>query len=256
VPLSRNTKVPHYGNPPLSRKSRKYYGEQKEGVMGLRSILQERVNIVELVNMFGADLKPCGDYYIGYCLQNDCPGRSFAVYPERGKYECLECGIKGDILDFVSNVIGFSFGDAQNWLAEEFKIPLKDLQKIMIFVDPAIKKLSKRAPQQQLEDDIHKALIAIAKCHLNRDNELQCYKNLKKTTGTPLKQIRHMMQNVRKVLVEEYDDREEKQVRIDRYREYKRRKKEALLLRQQELLKCRSDESEGEYNNESRITGF
>ena len=100
--------------------------------MSLRSIILEHVDIVELVNIFGANLKPCGDKFLGFCLKNDCYGRCFAVYPDKGEYECLECGAKGDTIDFLVDVIGFNFAEAHRWLINIFNIPIEDLLSIRL----------------------------------------------------------------------------------------------------------------------------
>jgi DNA primase len=163
--------------------------------MNIRKVFKEMVDLVKLVGSLGGELGPHEDYYAGHSPLHRRDGLSFAIHPESGEYECLECGAKGDALDFLTNVVGLSCGEAQDWLAEEFKIPIQDLRNIEIHIDPAIRKLWKGMPQKQLEDDVYTVLVKIARCHLGPDLEIQCCEKIQEVTGISSRKLKAAMQN-------------------------------------------------------------
>jgi len=88
--------------------------------MSLRKILNERVSISKLMDKFGAETRTTVYGSFGKCLLHPESGRVVMIYPDEGLFECLECGVKGDVLDFMTNVVNLSMDQVQNWLADEF----------------------------------------------------------------------------------------------------------------------------------------
>jgi CHC2 zinc finger len=108
--------------------------------MGVREIYREKANIVEVVNHFapGIGLEQCGSFWVGKCPHHATSWPSFLVHPQEVTYECLLCGAKGDVLDFLTNLVGLGFREAQYWLDTKYFIQMAKLRTERELIDPAI----------------------------------------------------------------------------------------------------------------------
>lgn len=201
--------------------------------MSLRKILKERVDIKHLINSFGIELEAFESCYTGHCplCSNIEHRRCFAVYPEKGEYECLVCGVKGDVLDFLTNIVSLNIGDAQDFLASKYKFPFKELRTIEVVIDPLIKRLSKHSRSGTVDADVQKVLRTIAKCELSPENQLQCLINIKKVTGIRRGLLKTELRKISKEIHEEKYEWVERNEKLIRSREYRRWKEEERKFR-------------------------
>jgi len=94
-----------------------------------RKVIRDRVNLVELLLQFGIDIDLFYDCYVAYCPLPECGAPLFVVDPEYGNtFLCFGCGFQGDGLDFLTDIVGLSCGDALEFLSEEFGIPIEELR--------------------------------------------------------------------------------------------------------------------------------
>jgi DNA primase len=177
--------------------------------MGVRDILQKRINIVKLISG-SIELTQQNSVFVGACPMCLDPPPSFKIYPNKKQYECVRCGEKGDILDFVVNILGLNIGDAQDWLAETFAIPLRQLRAMEVLVDPMVKRLSKCNTPRRMENDIERVLHQMATCELDSEQEIECLKRIIKKTGVTLGDLRRRY----RIAIEDEKEWEE---RRDRY---------------------------------------
>jgi len=73
--------------------------------MNKRKILREKADIVSFINM-SIPLEPVDECFIGKCPMCLAPAVSLSVYPDDSSFECHNCGVRGDILDFAMLVLG------------------------------------------------------------------------------------------------------------------------------------------------------
>lgn len=76
------------------------------------------VNIENLMERYGIQLKPSGMNLKGLCPFHEEKSPSFNVRPSSNTYHCFGCGESGDSLAFIQHKEGLSFGEAVVFLAE------------------------------------------------------------------------------------------------------------------------------------------
>lgn len=84
------------------------------------------LDIVDVVQTFGVDLKRAGVTYKGLCPFHNEKTPSFTVHPTRGTFKCFGCGKGGSVIDFVMEKEGLVFFDAVKKLAQQYHIPLPE----------------------------------------------------------------------------------------------------------------------------------
>ena len=78
--------------------------------------VRKRVDIVDLFQSFGIELKKKGKSYIGICPWHNDNNTSLSVDREKGLYNCFGCRESGDVFTLVEKMKGFSFKDSLNYL--------------------------------------------------------------------------------------------------------------------------------------------
>jgi len=73
-------------------------------------------------------LKLRGKEFHGLCPFHNEKTPSFTVNDQKGFYHCFGCAAHGDIITFVMNNEGFSYPDAVRKLADDFSIPIPQVQ--------------------------------------------------------------------------------------------------------------------------------
>ena len=80
--------------------------------------LKSRVDLAELMRSFGIDLKPEGRNLKACCPWHEDKTPSLVLNPAKQLYNCFGCEAKGDVLDFLRQNEGLSFGAAVARLRE------------------------------------------------------------------------------------------------------------------------------------------
>ena len=80
--------------------------------------------MVELVGG-RTQLKRAGGRYTGRCPFHEERTPSFSVNPQDKLYYCFGCGAGGDAITFVRETEQLDFGQAVEWLADRFRVPLE-----------------------------------------------------------------------------------------------------------------------------------
>ena len=94
-------------------------------------IKQESVEAVkaaiDMVELVGArtQLRKAGGRYTGRCPFHEERTPSFSVNPADKLYYCFGCGAGGDAITFVRETEQLDFGQAIEWLADRFRVPLE-----------------------------------------------------------------------------------------------------------------------------------
>lgn len=84
--------------------------------------LKSRVNITQVLEMLGIELKPSGQQLRGLCpIHNGNNPRGFVVTPEKGVWYCFgDCGKGGDLIELYARVKEVSTKDAAIAIATRF----------------------------------------------------------------------------------------------------------------------------------------
>jgi DNA primase len=82
------------------------------------------IDMVELVSA-RTQLKRAGGRYTGRCPFHEERTPSFSVNPGEKLYYCFGCGAGGDAITFVRETEQLDFGQAVEWLADRFRVPLE-----------------------------------------------------------------------------------------------------------------------------------
>jgi DNA primase len=94
-------------------------------------IKQESVEAVkaaiDMVELVGArtQLRKAGGRYTGRCPFHEERTPSFSVNPADKLYYCFGCGAGGDAITFARETEQLDFGQAIEWLADRFRVPLE-----------------------------------------------------------------------------------------------------------------------------------
>ena len=95
--------------------------------MALRSEIDEvrtRIDIVDVIQQF-TSLKKAGKDYRGLCPFHNEKTPSFHVYPEMARWRCFgQCGVGGDVFEFLQKIEGLSFPEALERLAAQSGVTL------------------------------------------------------------------------------------------------------------------------------------
>ena len=84
-----------------------------------------RVNIVDVVGEY-VRLKRVGSYYMGCCPFHNENTPSFSVDENRKTYLCFACHKSGNVITFIQEKLGLSFGEAVRMLAKRINIDVDD----------------------------------------------------------------------------------------------------------------------------------
>jgi DNA primase len=90
--------------------------------------VKEAIDIVQYIGRY-ISLKKSGRNFLGLCPFHGEKSPSFNVNPERGIFKCFGCGVSGDVISFVMQREGMSFGDALKLLADEAGITISKVGK-------------------------------------------------------------------------------------------------------------------------------
>ncbi len=82
---------------------------------------------IDMVELVGGrtQLKRAGGRYTGRCPFHEERTPSFSVNPQDKLYYCFGCGAGGDAITFVRETEQLDFGQAVEWLADRFRVPLE-----------------------------------------------------------------------------------------------------------------------------------
>lgn len=83
-------------------------------------ILEELRRKTDLVGLVGlvVDLKKKGASHFGLCPFHKEKMPSFHVNARRGLYHCFGCGMSGDAIKFVQEILDIGFADAVRYLEQ------------------------------------------------------------------------------------------------------------------------------------------
>ena len=92
--------------------------------MEIKDQIKRTVSIIDVISMYGLDIKPAGKYYKALCPFHTEKTPSFFIKPESDTFACYGCNKFGDIFTFVQNMENIGFTDAMNLLVDKFNIPV------------------------------------------------------------------------------------------------------------------------------------
>jgi len=81
--------------------------------------VRARVQIRQLVEQSGVELRKVGKRWVGKCPFHDDRTPSFDVSPEKGLFGCWTCGESGNCYDWVMKTTGMGFRDTHEYLAAQ-----------------------------------------------------------------------------------------------------------------------------------------
>ena len=85
----------------------------------------KRVNIVDIIGEY-VTLKRVGSYYMACCPFHNEDTPSFSVDENRKTYLCFGCHKSGNVITFLQEKLGLSFGEAVRVLAKRLHIEIED----------------------------------------------------------------------------------------------------------------------------------
>jgi len=86
--------------------------------------LKSRIDLIEVISRH-VPLKRAGAAYKACCPFHEERSPSFVVQRSSQHYHCFGCGAHGDAISFLMQHVRMSFGDAVQYLAEQFHVPLE-----------------------------------------------------------------------------------------------------------------------------------
>lgn len=92
--------------------------------MDERDIIRSRINIVDLIQEGGTQLRKYGKHWKGLCPFHSDTNPSFTVTEETGRYKCWACGEAGDAFTWVMKTQNLDFGEAIRSLAKRAGVTL------------------------------------------------------------------------------------------------------------------------------------
>ncbi len=113
--------------------------------MIIQSSIQEVMNrsdIIEIVGQF-MRLKKRGANYIGNCPFHNEKTPSFYVSAPKGIYKCFGCGKGGNVVTFIQEHEKLTYPESIRWLADYYKIELKETERTQ-----------EQVQQQQVEESL------------------------------------------------------------------------------------------------------
>lgn len=87
--------------------------------------LTARCDIVDIVSHYVA-LKKSGSNYFGICPFHNEKTASFSVAPDKQIFYCFGCGAGGGPIRFIMDIEGLEFGDAVQFLAKQYNMPVPE----------------------------------------------------------------------------------------------------------------------------------
>ena len=87
--------------------------------------VREKARIDEIVSGYVTLRNAGGDSMKGLCPFHDEKSPSFQVTPSRGLFYCFGCQAGGDVIKFLMDIDGLSFGESVERLADKFGVQLK-----------------------------------------------------------------------------------------------------------------------------------
>ena len=87
--------------------------------------VREKARIDDVVSSYVTLRKAGGGSLKGLCPFHDEKSPSFHVTPSRGFYHCFGCQAGGDVINFLMQIDGLSFGEAVERLADKYAIQLR-----------------------------------------------------------------------------------------------------------------------------------
>jgi DNA primase len=73
--------------------------------------IKSAMPIAEIIGQY-VDLRPSGRTLVGRCPFHDDRTPSFVIYPQSEAFHCFGCRAHGDVISFVQQMEGMSFGQA------------------------------------------------------------------------------------------------------------------------------------------------
>ncbi len=89
--------------------------------------LRRQVDLIELLGSY-LELKPAGGAYKGLCPFHEEKSPSFFIQRGASHYHCFGCGAHGDAIAFLMDHEGMGFVEAVEYLAERFRVSLKQVE--------------------------------------------------------------------------------------------------------------------------------
>lgn len=86
--------------------------------------IKSRVNIVDIVSQYVAELKNKGGNYFGLCPFHNEKTPSFSINENLQIYKCFGCGEGGDVFNFIMKAENMDFREALEHLAEKINYKL------------------------------------------------------------------------------------------------------------------------------------
>jgi DNA primase len=87
--------------------------------------VREKARIDDIVSGYVTLRNAGGDSMKGLCPFHDEKSPSFQVTPSRGLFYCFGCQAGGDVIKFLMDIDGLSFGESVERLADKFGVQLK-----------------------------------------------------------------------------------------------------------------------------------
>lgn len=115
--------------------------------------LRVRADIVQIVSSY-VPLKKSGQRYTGLCPFHNEKTPSFSVDAQKQLYYCFGCKAGGGVIQFIMEIEHLSFQEAVEFLAEQLRMPLPELQN-----DPGYEK------RRSLKERIYMANQAAARLY-------------------------------------------------------------------------------------------
>lgn len=96
--------------------------------MSISEEIKERLDIVELIQTNGVQLRKAGRNFTGLCpFHPNTRTPAFYVFPDTQSYYCFSCHKAGDAFTFLMERQGLQFGDALTQLAQRAGVKLPEL---------------------------------------------------------------------------------------------------------------------------------
>lgn len=121
-----------------------------------------RVDLVEVVQDAGVELRSAGGRYVGLCPFHPEEKPSFFVFPDN-KFHCFSCHAHGDSVDFIQHLTGCDFNQALCRLGIKGNQPRAEIHKAIMESRRRIREKKKRIQRER--DLIHTLAILIRSTH-------------------------------------------------------------------------------------------
>src|SRR3712207_5293954 len=95
--------------------------------MNVSEEIKQRLDIVELIQANGVELRKAGRNFTGFCpFHPNARTPAFYVFPDTQSYYCFSCHKAGDAFTFLMERQGLAFGEALKELARQAGVQLPD----------------------------------------------------------------------------------------------------------------------------------